>query len=464
MNKKHFVLLPDGIGLRNFAYTSFLQNAHDSDTDLIFWNFTPFNLNALGYDELKAPKPEHGRLTDILKITRKNIEISLFKKKTNDKVYDSYLFKRQNKTLNAIVKNLMISWYSTIYNTEKGLEKVRKKIKDSEKRTPYFNKCVKVLEEEKPEVLFCTNQRPITAIAPIEAAKSLGIPTVTFIFSWDNLPKATMVIETDYYLVWSNHMKEELLFYYPYIDESQVFVTGTPQFEGHFDKTIIKSREEFYNEHGLDQNKKYICFSGDDITTSPNDQYYLEDTANAVKGLNEKEHNLGIIFRRCPVDFSDRYDFVLKNFKDIIVPIAPKWDEAGSQWNAIKPTKADTELLVNTAEYAHLVINVGSSMVFDFISHDKPCAFINYDTEKRDHPTWTIENIYKYVHFRSMPSKDAVYWINQEEEIQGMIERALDTDNAVVLEEAKKWFNVITKQPTKASSNIWTALNTIAAQ
>jgi hypothetical protein len=33
------------------------------------------------------------------------------------------------------------------------------------------------------------------------AAQQLGIPTATFIFSWDNLPKATMVVETDYYFV-----------------------------------------------------------------------------------------------------------------------------------------------------------------------------------------------------------------------------------------------------------------------
>jgi hypothetical protein len=31
------------------------------------------------------------------------------------------------------------------------------------------------------------------------AAQQLGIPTATFIFSWDNLLKATMVVETDYY-------------------------------------------------------------------------------------------------------------------------------------------------------------------------------------------------------------------------------------------------------------------------
>jgi hypothetical protein len=36
------------------------------------------------------------------------------------------------------------------------------------------------------------------------AAQELGIPTATFIFSWDNLPKATLVLEPDYYFVWSD--------------------------------------------------------------------------------------------------------------------------------------------------------------------------------------------------------------------------------------------------------------------
>ena len=41
--------------------------------------------------------------------------------------------------------------------------------------------------------------------------------------------------------------------------------------------------------------KKYICFSGDDITTSPNDPVYLGDTAKAIMKLNESGQNLGIV-------------------------------------------------------------------------------------------------------------------------------------------------------------------------
>ena len=54
------------------------------------------------------------------------------------------------------------------------------------------------------------------------------------------------VVETDYYCVWSDHMKREVLQYYPFVKENQVFVTGTPQFEPHYDNSLkTKSRRLF---------------------------------------------------------------------------------------------------------------------------------------------------------------------------------------------------------------------------
>ena len=102
-------------------------------------------------------------------------------------------------------------------------------------------------------------------------------------------------------------MKKEVLKYYPFITEEQIFVTGKPQFEPHYDESLKLTRADFFEAHNLDVNKKYICYSGDDETTSPLDQYYLEDLSNAVRSLNNKGENLGIIYRKCPVDFTSRY-------------------------------------------------------------------------------------------------------------------------------------------------------------
>ncbi|TAF71270.1 MAG: hypothetical protein EAZ58_04470 [Flavobacterium sp.] len=273
-----------------------------------------------------------------------------------------------------------------------------------------------------------------------------------------------MVVETDYYFVWSDLMKKELLLYYPYIKASQVFITGTPQFEAHFDQSKILSREDFCIQHHLDFNKKYICYSGDDVTTCPDDPKYLEDVAVAVRELNQKGHTLGIVFRRCPVDFSTRYNQILEDYKDVITPIAPLWERIGDGWNTILPTSDDIALQNTTIEHTEMVVNLGSSMVFDYVAHRKPCAFINYDVAQKKLTNWSVKKIYHYVHFRSMPNKEAVLWINSPNEISAIIEKGIATPSTVI-ENAQKWFEVINQHPPQeASQRIWKAIKTIISK
>jgi len=254
------------------------------------------------------------------------------------------------------------------------------------------------------------------------------------------------------------------LLYYPYIKEEQVFVTGTPQFESHFDPSKILSREDFCMQHHLDFDKKYLCYSGDDVTTCPDDPQYLEDVAIAVREWNQKGAGLGILFRRCPVDFSTRYDQVLESYKDVIWPIAPLWERIGEGWHTILPTPADIDLQMNTIYHTEMVINLGSSMVFDYVAHYKPCAFINYDVVTKRIANWSVKKIYEYVHFRSMPNKEAVLWINSPNEIAAIIEKGL-SDSSKVVENAQKWFEVINQQPPQeASQRIWKAIKTIISK
>ena len=363
-SKKILILLPDGIGLRNFAFTSFEETGKKLGWEIVFWNLTPFDLSEMGYSEIKLqPKPR--ALTDLLKRAKIESELNHFQEKFNDSVYETYKFPSTSKRLKSRFKNALVAKLVSTYSGENGLETLRKRLKDSERKSAFYRQCIATLKEEKPDLIFCTNQRPVNAIAPLTAAQDLGIPTSTFIFSWDNLPKATMVTEPDFYLVWSEYMKQELLKYYPFIDKETVFITGTPQFEPHFDESLLKTREEFFAENNLDPQKEFICFSGDDTTTCPDDPQYLNDVAEAIQILNKKGHNLAIIFRRCPVDFSDRYDPILKKFGELIVPVTPKWEKIGGNWNAVFPTNEDLQLQINTLFHTKAVVNLASSMVFD---------------------------------------------------------------------------------------------------
>ena len=414
----------------------------------------------LGYKEIKlqeSPRPK----TDLLKRAKITAELDLFTKKFNDPVYQTYKFHSPGQSFKGKIKNMLVSHYTFYNGSENGLRRLRKGMEASERKGNYYRHCKEILKREKPNFIFCTNQRPVTAIAPLTAAKDLGIKTGTFIFSWDNLPKATMVVEPDHYFVWSEHMQEELLKYYPFIDKDQIHITGSPQFEPHFDPALMKSREEFFMENGLDEDKEYICFSGDDVTTSPDDPQYLKDVARAVEVLNRQNHNLGIIFRRNPVDHSARYDRILKEFKDLIIPFDPKWKEYGSGWNSILPTREDLELQINTILHTKAVINLGSSMVFDYVAFNKPCLFLNYDVDEKKDESWSVDKVYDFIHFRSMPSKKAVLWLNSKDEIPQKLELALAA-KPENLDETKNWFQKINLHPPQeASQRIWEEIKNI---
>ncbi|MBT8393384.1 MAG: UDP-glycosyltransferase [Bacteroidia bacterium] len=460
--KKIFIFLPDGVGLRNFAFTKFKEIGEAKDFDIYYWNNTNFELEkTLGFKEIKIEKHKLHPLTPIYSRIRKRIELNVSRDKFKDDVYPTYKFPLDYKGLKNALKSAYISLLIGLNSTEKGVERIRKKINKLERKNSKYEYCKDHLEKHKPDLIFCTTQRATQSISALLAAKDLGIPTVAFVYSWDNVPKAMQVVETDYYCVWTKHMKDQVLQYYPFISEDQIFVTGTPQFEPHYYKELIKSRKDFFQEYNLDVNKKYICFSGDDETTSPLDQYYLEDLSIVVRNLNAKGENLGIIYRKCPVDLTTRYDEVLNENKDLITVIDPLWKPIGKVWNQVMSTKEDLGLLVNTCYHSELVANVCSSTVFDFVIHNKPCIYYNYEQPQLTKDIRDIGQNYKYVHFRSMPSKNAVVFCTDKSDLERLVHGILKGEISNV-KEGMKWFKIIVgNYPTKASENIWNSIEKI---
>lgn len=461
-NKKILIFFPDGVGLRNFAFTKFKEIGEKRGNQIIYWNNTVFPLKEeLGYDEVKIKNQKIHPLTPIYCRIRKHIELNVATKKFDDSVYQTYKFPFNYKGIKNTLMTFFIRVLIGLNSSEKGILRIRKRINSLERSTEKYDYCKKQLQEIKPDLVFCTTQRASQSISALLAAQDLGIPTLTFVYSWDNVPKAMQLVETNYYCVWSDLMKKEMLQYYPFVKESQLIVTGTPQFEPHYDTSLLQTREDFFAQYNLNTAKKYICFSGDDETTSPLDQYYLEDLSNAVRNLNSKGYNLGIIYRKCPVDTTSRYNAVISANKDIISVIDPLWQAMGKQWSEVFPSKADLQLLHNVCVHSELVTNVCSSTVFDFIAHNKPCVYYNYEQPQLKKGIRDIGQNYRYVHFRSMPSTEAAIFCTDKTHLEGQIERILN-GNLSNLSEGKKWYSIVAGEtPTQASEKIWHAIATI---
>lgn len=209
-------------------------------------------------------------------------------------------------------------------------------------------------------------------------------------------------------------------------------------------------KKEFAEQYGLDPLKKWICYSGDDEKTSPYDPLYLEDLAKAVLEI-PFDKRPQIIFRRCPVDVSDRFDHTIEKYSEIIHVLDPIWNTDKVSWGAVYPKQEDINLLVNVAFHCELVTNVGSTMSHDFAVFNKPCLFINYDQSNGDN--WSVNTIYKFQHFRSMDNLDAVAWLNNKEEIKDKIIQGLLRPDEIA-KDKQKWMKTIVRHPLHENAKL----------
>jgi hypothetical protein len=233
--------------------------------------------------------------------------------------------------------------------------------------------------ELQPVVVFCSHQRPTSVLPAVLAARSLGIPTATFIFSWDNLSsKGRIVAPFDHFLVWSNHMRSELKQYYPHVTEERIHVVGTPQFDPYGDSKLLWSREEFCRRADLDPLRPVICYSGGDAGTAPEDPKHLDALMSLVRS-GQIRHNPQVVLRPVPVDDGTRYEPVCRKYPELR-KLQPMWvhTELGN-WARVIPLAEDVQFLANLTHHADLNVNLGSTMTLDFGIHDKPVVNVAFD-------------------------------------------------------------------------------------
>lgn len=456
MSKKKAVLIfPDGVGVRNYLYSDVFRN---TDADLMI--FHDFDL-------------ETEKLISQISNVKQFYKIPKYKESFKEKFLRELICLSRLQHNSRVVKNptILTNWktdykeyskklfykviskFSTTVKDYNGILKLEKLYQKAIRRTNFYDEITLVLGEIKPDLIFCAHQRGLQCAPIFAVAEDLKIKSSTVIFSWDNLPKARMALKADQYLVWSDYMKDEIKLYYPEISANKVVVTGTPQFEFYKDKTNVIEKSLFYEQYNLDADKKIICFSGDDTKTSPDDPKYLFDLASEITRNNLQEH-FQILLRRCPVDISGRFDAVVNQFPDLIKVAAPIWSyNSSSKWSTVLALPEDISLLISTVYYSDIVINVGSTMAFDFAMFRKPCVFIAYDQDVKNDPEWSFTTIYKFQHFRSMPQNSAVFWWNSKAEISNIL------SSARYCKETEEWKDIILNDVGSSSQRITKALN-----
>ncbi len=454
---KIVLIVPDGVMIRNYLYSNFINELENQGFEI----FVLYQIPKFAINEVKK----------VVKNIKEYHEIPHFKEPALARTIREVCVYARLQYNKRVLENDTIMWFwngkksgfkrkllsfvseslglllSKSYRSIILLDKIYDKIMSN---TKIYKQIGKKIKEINPDIVLNLHQRSITSSPIINYCNANKIKTATMIFSWDNVPKARLISRYNHYFTWSNLMKSELLQLYAEIKDSQVFVTGSPQFEFYFDSKNKMSKELFFKEFDLDVNKKTICFSSND-TSSPYEVNYFNDICEELDKLDEKDKPQ-ILFRKNPVDRTNRFNDILEKYKHLIFPVNPDWrtDSQGlKHFNSYYPTLNDNRLLVNTVSHADAVINLGSTMAHDFAVMNKPCLYLNYNpVEKSKFP---VEEVYQFQHFRSMKNLDAVVWINAKNEINKKILEALAQPESVAIDR-KKWMEIVVKHPLEKCS------------
>ena len=208
------LLLPDGVGVRNFLYTDFIDKSLSAGHEIVIWAEHDILslIDTISVGKVALPDSRYtDKWSEALRQVWQKGMLKYQAKEFKDDIYLKYIQKSRSGKFSSRAKDLLSSIFLMGSTSYKRLKSIKKKYIDRIVRLPYYNVCLEQLKDIRPDILFCTHQRAINAIAPLMAARSLNIRTACFIYSWDNLPKATMFVDADSYLVWSEHMKGELI-------------------------------------------------------------------------------------------------------------------------------------------------------------------------------------------------------------------------------------------------------------
>jgi hypothetical protein len=257
------------------------------------------------------------------------------------------------------------------------------------------------------------------AIPAVEAAQWLGIPTASFIFSWDNLTSQGRVMPPyDYHLVWNKALRDQLLEIYPRVTPDRVFVTGTPQFDCHFLPEFQWDRQTCFERIGASPKRPLVLYATGMANHMPGEERIVEQVADLLGEMKDVGRPQ-LLVRVYAKDRTGRFDTLRQRRPDILFQY-PFWD---ATW--LTPRIEDAYLYGNTLRHCDLGINVASTVALELCMFDKPVVNVGYNPPGVSPEEVSYAHYYNFDHYRPVVESGAVQVARSPLELRQMIQDGL---------------------------------------
>jgi hypothetical protein len=250
---------------------------------------------------------------------------------------------------------------------------------------------------------------------PVRVAHEMGIKTAGFVFSWDNLTSRSRIMEPyDYYFVWHEGMRQQLLEIYPEIPTEHVHVTGTPQFDFHFKEEFWLSREELAAQIGFDPARSFVFYTTGIDAHFPEEHRTVQLVIDILRELPEKPQ---LVVRTYVKGTSDEMQaLAAQNLPDVYFPDVA-WDP---EW--FVPAYEDQAVYTSLLRECAVGINAASTVSLELMMHNKPVINLGFDP-----PGSVLAHAYRYErhiefdHYRPVAESGGVMVARSADDMREML-------------------------------------------
>ena len=426
MKKKIVLILPRGESIKNFVYSG-VSDALRLDFEVVFFSVIPNNeiKNFLitkcdAFYELKEDESVHRYISEV-----KTILQIAHAKKLNSVTGNLKMIKddfNSRRSLKSQIIRYLRKAIAMFFKSQKSLEKLTNYFIGINFKKPNVLVYEEQLKKISPDIVFNTSHiHNLVSLDLMYAVKKLQIKSATFLFSWDNLTSQGRIIPNyDYYFTWNDRIKNDLLKFYPAVKENHVFITGTTQFDFHFDKTMIYSKEYLYEILDIPPSKKIILYSTGMSYYCPKEDILVKEISKVLKQLDE---DLQLVVRIYAKDDNTAYFKLREEDSSICIP------DHFWEINYLTPTMKDMRLYHSLVRHCSIGINVASTVSLELAILNKPIINIAFNPPGEDIYPNDYEKIYEFDHYKPIVDSGAVSVVRSKDELKQELIHYIENPN-----------------------------------
>lgn len=271
---------------------------------------------------------------------------------------------------------------------------------------------VALLKELDPDVILVSPT--VWPKIPVEAdylrgARSLGIPTIGYVNSWDNLTsKGTVHVVPDLYVVWNEALAGEAAELHD-VPRKRIRVTGAPHLDRFFELQLSVSRNDMCDRMGCDPSRPYVVYLSSSRTLIANEVSVAYSLADAL-ARRFPEETPTLVVRPHPTN-------------------PTPWDDCDHPNVVVYPRDGDqADTPESWQEYfdqlssASCVFGLNTTAFLEAVVADRPCLTI---VSEEFHATQGRTG-----HFRHLLAGEFLEVCADAEEVAGRVARILDGEDA----------------------------------